>query len=38
MACEVLLDMVTCSTIEADEFDTEKVIIDELAMSMDDLV
>lgn len=38
MACEVLLDMVTSSTIENNEFETEKkVIIDELAMSLDDL-
>ncbi len=38
MACEILLDMVTSSTIEHKEFETEKkVIIDELAMGLDDL-
>ena len=38
MACEVLLDMVTSSTIDPKEFELERnVIIDELAMGMDDL-
>lgn len=38
MACEVLLDMVTSSIIDPKEFETEKkVIIDELAMGLDDL-
>lgn len=38
MACQVLLDMVTSSTIARKEFEVEKqVIIDELAMSLDDL-